>query len=93
MGTYEGRWKHVDDETFFVVVKNGMLYRKVMLRDGRYEHTNDTLASSSVSRFSNMSLEKQAMELIDEHLSEVRSTERQIDNAFKKIDEVYGGDW
>jgi hypothetical protein len=93
MGTYDGEWKRVDGETFYIVVKESMLFRKVLLRDGKYEHNDDTLMSTKSCKLRNKTLEKQVMKTIDKHMSEKRSKERQIDRAVEKMDEVYGSDW
>jgi len=89
----DGEWKRVDGEKFFLVVKNGIFLRRVMIRDGHYSHSNDTLESSTCLKARGMSLEEQTMRTIDNYLSDKRSKERQIDNAVEKMDEVYRDDW
>jgi len=88
----DGYWKRVDGEKVYIVVREGMFLRKVLIRDGKYSAFDNTKEWSVVWK-SSKSLESQLMDTLDRYLSEKNSTERQIDDAVNKMNEVYDDGW
>ena len=93
MGQLKGEWRRVDGERFYLVVKKGLLFRQVLIRDGAYEYSDDTLECTTVLNFRAGTLEKQVMKTIDSYLSDKKSKDEQIENAVEKMEEVYSDDW
>lgn len=93
MGKLDGQWKRVAGERFFIVVQDKIIFRSVLVRDGRYSHSNDTLARSDRFKFGSVSLQEQVEETLDDYLSKERSVERQIDEACERVDNVYSDNW
>lgn len=93
MGEYEGYWKRVNGERFFIVIRDGYLFRRVLLRDGKYEALDNTIVSSIVFKPTAGTLESQLMELIDAHVGTKDRHDEIVDRACEKMEEVYSDDW
>jgi len=93
MGRHKGEWRRVGGERFFLVVKNHILFRQVLIRDGEMEYSDDTVHCTTVLKMRGMSLEEQTVKTIDQYVSEKQSKERQVENAVEKMKEVYDTDW
>jgi len=89
MGTYSGEYKRVNGSKYFICVSNGVLFRRVLIRDGNYKHSNNTLESSTVLKMRGMGVEEQVARTLDR----VVQRQESIDRAADQLDEVYGSDW
>lgn len=88
MGEYSGTSKRVDGTRYYIVIKTGLFLRRVMIRDGLYKHSNNTLESSFALKH-RTDLGKQVSKTLDR---QVRKRE-EIDRAADIIEEVYSDEW
>jgi hypothetical protein len=88
MGEYSGQSKRINGTKYYIVVNTGLLLRRVMIRDGLYKHSNNTLESSVVLKHS-MDVSEQVSKTLDR---QVRKRE-EIDRAADRIEEVYSDEW
>lgn len=93
MGEYtDGHWKRVNGERIYIVVREGIFFRKVMIRDGKYSALDDTLEYSRVWK-NRTSVETQLARTIEEYAGKQQSIEQTIDDVVQRMNEVYETDW